>query len=42
MAITGDGFAVLPVPVAHGELVHDPNADVADFVAALLPWLVAA
>jgi hypothetical protein len=40
--VHGDGWAVMPVPIARGALLHDPDADAADFVAALLPWLVAA
>lgn len=33
--VEGNGYGLLPMPVAHGVLLHDPDPDVADFVAAL-------
>jgi hypothetical protein len=40
--ITGDGSAVPRMPVGRGELMHHPDTDVDELVAALLSWLIAA
>jgi hypothetical protein len=41
-AIEGDGWGELPMPVAHGDFIHDPDEqDIAALAAAAL-WLLAA
>jgi hypothetical protein len=40
--VEGDGGAIMPALFGHAEDTHDPDAEVVEFVAALLPWLCAA
>jgi hypothetical protein len=40
--VEGDGWVVMALPVGHDIAVHDPDADIVEFVAGLLPWLAAA
>jgi hypothetical protein len=40
--VVGDGFAVAPAPIGSGAGFHDPDSDVAEFLAACVPFLLAA
>jgi hypothetical protein len=41
-AIDADGWAVMPLLLGFGQATHDPDADVVEFLGAILPWLIAA
>ena len=36
------GVAILPALYGHAEGTHDPDAEIIEHLAALLPWLLAA
>jgi hypothetical protein len=42
LAVAGDGVAILPALFGHGQGTHDPDAEIAEHLALLLPWLAAA